>query len=139
MEKKNVFDSSMFRKAVLALLLSFVLALSFSAMAEAGTMFTYNGKGIANKPSIKTYNLTSGKTCYVQHSQKISPGGFPNQIMKVSIQRKKIVTWTTVGSRTFKNNVSFQTFSAYCSSGKYRLYFSAAVNHRFDISGRFYS
>lgn len=125
-------------KVVLALLLAFVLSLSFASVAEAGTLFTYSGKAMQNKASNSTATISSGKTCKVQHTQKRV---YPQKgtTMKVSIQKKSGLGWTTVGSRSFVNDATKSTFSTYCSKGKYRLYFKSSNSaYKFNINGKFY-
>lgn len=123
---------------ILALLLAFTLSLSFASTAEAGTLFTYSGKAIQNKASNSTATISSGKTCKVQHSQKRM---YPQKgtTMKVSIQKQSGLAWTTVGSKSFVNDISKSTFSTYCSKGKYRLYFKSSNSaYKFNINGKFY-
>ena len=123
---------------VLACLVSFVLSLSFVNSAEAGTLFTYSGKGIQSKASVNTASLSSGKTCYVQHSQT-RVYGQSGTTLKVSVQKQSGLSWDTVGSRSFLNDVTNKTFSTYCSKGKYRLYFqSSESKYKFNINGKFY-
>lgn len=125
-------------RIVLALLLAFILSLSFVSAAEAKTLFTYSGKAIQDKASASTATLSSGKTCKVQHTQtRVYPQ--KGTTMKVSVQKKSGIGWSTVGSSSFVNNVTKGSFSTYCSKGKYRLYFKSSNSaYKFNINGKFY-
>lgn len=135
-EKRN---TSSIKSAILSVLLAFMLALSFTSIAEAKTLFTYSGTHIIDKESIKTATLSKGKTCKVRHTQKREyASGGANLLVEVQRKAGKF-TWKTVGSRTFSNDVSGVTFSTYCSKGTYRLHFKASgVINRFSINGSFY-
>lgn len=122
------------------------LALVLGMMSVASTAFAetslieYSGTGIWDKASVNTADIYSTKTCSVRHTQRRTTGA--EYGMTVSVQRSNgdfFDTYSTVGSRTFYNDVSGQTFSTSCSAGKYRLYFKTTLEHySFNISGSFY-
>lgn len=78
----------------------------------------------------------NGKTCTVNHTQTRAIKQ-KSQQMQVFVQRKDGLGWSDVGSRTFYNDTS-GSFSTYCSTGTYRLYFySGSAYDKFTISGSF--
>lgn len=130
---------SFFQKSILVLLAASVVAVLALGEAYAGTLFTYSGTGIQSKASV-SQSYVSGSNCTVKHTQtKVYSGA--SYGMKVSIQKDQgWGNWSTAGSKTFYNNVSGSTFSTYCSSGTYRLWFETTnAGYKFNISGSFYN
>ena len=73
----------------------------------------------------------------VDHHQSRNNKGVDRQ-MTVYIQKLDGLDWEDTASRTFKNE-NGGTFSSYCSSGTYRLYFySGSAYSKFDVYGSFY-
>lgn len=139
MEAILKFKRSVLKRGLLAFALAFALSVPFASQAYAGTLFSYNGTGIGDKASVNQAYVNAS-TCYVNHSQtKNSPDA--NYSMTVSVQRQgDFWSWSTVGSKTFYNNVYNSVFSTYCNSGTYRLYFQSGTNGlKFDIYGTFYN
>lgn len=118
-------------------LLTVILLCSISTLANAKTLFTYQGWRIWDKPSVKTAYISSGHNCTVKHTQTKNYGR--NVQFSVLVQRNTGWKWKTVGQKTFFNNVTGSKFTTYCSKGTYRLYFSApTADQSCDISGSFY-
>lgn len=123
---------------LLSIIFSVLLSMCLlSTVANATTLFTYSGSGIWSKPSVSTAQLSSGRYCSVNHTQTRVYGR--NAQLTVSVQRKDDWNWISVGQKTFYNDVSNSKFTTYCSSGTYRLYFSAtSADQACNINGSFY-
>lgn len=134
--RKSAFQGIM-KKAALSFLASFMLFSAIAMPAQAKVLFAYNGTGIWSRPSVHTAQVNN-KTCKVTHSQKRVITGNNYQQMTVYVQRDQgLGKWQDVGSKTFKNDAS-GSFTTYCSTGKYRLYFySGSGYNKFNISGTF--
>lgn len=135
---KNVSRS--WRGLFLTLTLSLVATLSFSSVANAGTILSYSGTGIWNKASVATGDVPSTYTlCTVRHTQKRKFGR--NVSFSVKMQKNNaVIYWDTVGEYIYYNDVTNDTnFSRNLTAGTYRLYFSASsADQACDINGSFY-
>lgn len=125
----------------IALALALIMGFVFIPAAYAQTYFTYSGTGILGKASVNTTTLSSGKTCYVKHTQKQVTDTGRTQSMTVRIEQYiGLNRWQTVGAKTYPGNKTNQVFSTYCPKGTYRLWFqSTNMVAKFNISGSFYS
>lgn len=130
-------------KKLFAIALALVLAMGFvfAPAAYAQTYFTYSGTGILGKASVNTTTLSSGRTCYVKHTQKQVTDTTRTQSMTVRIEQYiGLNRWQTVGAKTYLGNKTNQVFSTYCPKGTYRFWFqSTNMVAKFNISGSFYS
>lgn len=133
MLKKQLSGRS--KVAILALVVALALPMTLPSAAYAGTLFTYNGQRICGKASIKSATI-KGSTCTVTHTQTRNYAS--HATMRVQIQKKNGILWTTVAQRDYRNNVSAKKLSSWLNSGTYRLYFSTVSgSNTFNISGRF--
>lgn len=127
------------RKLLCSVLACLTLSSALAVPAQAKVLFSYDGTGIWSRPSVRTAYVNN-KTCKVNHTQKRKITGNNYQQMTVYIQRDAgFGNWTNVGSKTFKNDAT-GSFSTYCSTGTYRLYFySGSGYNKFNIKGTFSS